>query len=279
MDVGDDASRGLTLAFAHSISLGYGFNSGSALLLEIEETGNVAALAAVNTSMAAACGALSSLLTNMYFETRSSGELGFDLTKCLNGALAGLVASTSSCGVVYPWAAAVIGICAGWVYLASSHMLVRFKLDDAVDGIPIHMFCAIWGLLAVGFLAAPGPVLEAYGSDAHVGWFYSLGRGSTDATLLLNQFIAVVFISFWAIGLMVPFFMFLSYINWLRADALEEIAGLDASYKHATQEDNEELKKQIVAEYRKHKEATSLDSPSLSVRTPPSSNRRELDAV
>ena len=38
-----------------------------------------------------------------------------------------------------------------------------------------------------------------------------------------------------------------------RIDVLEEIAGLDASYLHAKQEDHEDLKKNIREEFKKHK--------------------------
>lgn len=162
--------------------------------------------------------------------------------------------------VVEPWAAVLIGAIAGWTYLLSSSWLLKLRLDDAVDGIPVHMFCGIWGLLATGLLASPNRMLDAFANDDHVGFFYSLGEGTADATLLLNQFLEILFILGWSVGLMLPFFLWLNYVNWLRADALEEIAGLDASYKHATQEDHEELKKSIMKEYRKHKASHASQS-------------------
>jgi len=180
-------------------------------------------------------------------------EWCFDLTKSLNGSLAGLVGVTAGAGIVEPWAAAVIGIISGWIYLSTSSLLVRLRLDDAVDGIPIHMFCGIWGLIAVGLLASPGKMLAALGTDEYVGFLYTIGQGSVNAVLLLNQFIAILFIIGWSVGIMMPFFFLLSYLGWLRADTLEEIAGLDASYKHGTQEDHEQLKKSIRDEYKKHK--------------------------
>jgi hypothetical protein len=38
---------------------------------------------------------------------------------------------------------------------------------------------------------------------------------------------------------------------------MEEIAGLDASYQHSTQEDHEEMKEKILKEYRAHQVAAS----------------------
>lgn len=223
------------------------------MLPDAEDQGAVAALAAVNTTLAAAFGSISAMATYMSFTSKKNG-LSFDLSKALNGSLAGLVAITSGCGTVEPWASALIGVVAGWVYLGGSTLLVKCRLDDAVDGIPIHMFCGIWGLLATGLFTSPGRLLDAFGNDDHVGLFYSVGRLYIDGALLLNQFLAVLFILGWTIGMMTPFFLLLNYMKWLRADAMEEIAGLDASYKVAIQEDHEDLKKKIVAEYRKHQE-------------------------
>lgn len=78
--------------------IGYGFNSGSALLLpDAHSPGSVAALAASTTTLSGATGAFSALLTHMYFHRSSSGA-PFDLSKALNGALGGLVAITAGCG-------------------------------------------------------------------------------------------------------------------------------------------------------------------------------------
>jgi Amt family ammonium transporter len=210
---------------------GYGFNPGSALLLTAtENTGLVAALAAANTSLSASCGAVSALFTNMYIQERTTGEYSFDLTMAMNGALGGLVAITAPCGTVESWAACCIGIVAGWIYLFGSKLLIKLMLDDAVDAIPVHMFNGIWGLIATGLFSSPRLVLEAFGTDEHVGWFYSLGRGSFDGTLLLLQVIEILFIIGWATASMLPFFIWLNYMGWFRADSLEESLGLDAAY-------------------------------------------------
>lgn len=215
---------------------GYGFNAGSALLLTAaESTGKVAALVAVNTSLAAGAGAISALATNLYLLERKTGEFSFDLSVAMNGALAGLVAITAPCGTVENWAAVCVGIVAGWVYLAGSELLLRLKLDDAVDAIPVHMFNGIWGLLATGLFSSPGRLLDAFGTDEHVGFFYSLGQGSVDGTLLLLEFITIIFVIGWASATMLPFFMWLNYMGWFRADSLEELVGLDMSYHGGVQ--------------------------------------------
>jgi ammonium transporter, Amt family len=76
----------------------FGFNPGSALL--IFGYGKVAALAAVNTTLSAAAGTLSTLFLLMILEFLSSGHLVWDLIGTSNGTLAGLVGITAGCSVV-----------------------------------------------------------------------------------------------------------------------------------------------------------------------------------
>ena len=73
-------------------------------------------------------------------------------------------------------------------------------------------------------------MLDAYGTDEFAGWFYEIGRGRLDATLLSNQLLCVVFILGWTIFTMMPFFLWLNYMGWFRSDSLEELVGLDLSY-------------------------------------------------
>jgi hypothetical protein len=157
---------------------------------------------------------------------RKTGEANFELLMAMNGALSGLVAITSGCAVVQPWAAVVIGLIAGWMYLVGSHLLIRLRLDDAVDAIPVHFVNGIWGVTATGLLADPSLLLQAYGRDNHAGWFYGL----SDFTLMGTQLVGVLFIFGWVLFLMLPFFIVLNYFGKFRADSLEEMVGLDISY-------------------------------------------------
>jgi Amt family ammonium transporter len=213
-----------------AITTGYGFNPGSALLLGVKDSGLIASVAAVNTTLAAGCGAISALFSNLYLEERKTGDYSFNLTMAMNGLLGGLVAITAGCGTVEPWAACLIGVVAGWVYLGGSALLLRLKIDDAVDAIPVHLFNGAWGLISTGLFSSPGRLLEAFGTEESVGWFYSVGSGSMDFQLLCNQCVALLFLIGWPIVTMTPFFIWLNYMGWLRADSLEELVGLDMSY-------------------------------------------------
>mmetsp|Transcript_21862 Transcript_21862/g.38469 ORF Transcript_21862/g.38469 Transcript_21862/m.38469 type:complete len:536 (+) Transcript_21862:269-1876(+) len=231
----------------------FGFNPGSALVLGINETGEVAATAAVSTALSGAAGGVSALFTNLYIEERQTGEPHFSLTMAMNGALSGLVAITSGCGVVEPWAAIVIGIVAGWVYMWSSNFLIRVRIDDAVDAIPVHMFNGMWGVIATGFVASPRLMEVAYGTSDYPGLFYGLMRRTNPGNLLACQFITVFFIFGWTFFTMFPFFIWLNYKGWFRADSLEELVGLDISYHGGMDNKDGSVKKEYVEAYKRHK--------------------------
>lgn len=234
----------------YSMFAGFGFNGGSAISLgNAEDTSVVGAYAVVNSTLAAAMGGVATLLMDMY-KSSHNGEVSFDLTKTVNGSLAGLVAITAPCGVVEPWAAVLIGGVAGLIYLWGSSLLLKLRLDDAVDGIPVHLCGGIWGLFATGLFASPSRLMEAYGHDQRPGFLYSLTRG-VDGVLLGNQCLEIIFILVWCFVTMTPFFFALNHLSLFRVDELEEIAGLDVSYNHAIQEDHDKLRKQVVKEYKR----------------------------
>jgi Amt family ammonium transporter len=208
----------------------YGFNAGSALQISSKTNAALASRAAVSTTLGAASGTIVALFVSAVIAERRTGETLFDITNALNGCLAGLVSITAGCALIEPWAAVIIGGIAGAIYLAFSTFIVRIKIDDSVDAIPVHFANGIWGVVAVGLFAVPEYLQDAYGRSDHVGWFYSFSRGSSDATLLGANLVGLLFILGWVIGIMTPFFLLLNYIGWFRADALEEIVGLDISY-------------------------------------------------
>lgn len=203
-----------------------GFNPGSTLAISPDGYSEVAALCAVNTILAGAMGCISAIFTDTLVSFSRSGRVEYDLSMAMNGTLGGLVGITAGCAVVAPWAAVVIGLISGLVYKFSSSLLIQLKIDDAVDAIPVHLFNGMWGCLAVGLFAEPLRTKLAYGSDDHVGWFYSWGRGNADANLLLCQFVGILFILGWTTAVMTPFFGLLRICKVLRVDPIEEHAGM-----------------------------------------------------
>ena len=160
--------------------------------------------------MAAASGAIASLLAKAWLIERATGEAVFSLTDALMGCLSGLVSITGGCAYVESWAAIIIGLVSGLLYLAGSHLMVRRGIDDAVDAIPIHMFSGIWGLIGVGLFAVPKYLDMSNSNATSAGLFYG------DGHLLACQLIGTVFVLGWVSVLMLPFFFVLHYMGWLR---------------------------------------------------------------
>ncbi len=210
----------------------YGFNSGSTLMITMPYRGQTAARCVVATTLGSASGAISSLLIHLFLTERETGEGVFDLTMALNGALSGLVSITAGCAVIEPWAAIIAGLIGGLNYVVGSRLLIRWRLDDAVDAIPVHFSNGIWGLIVVGLLANPTYVYEMYEST-HAGWIYSWFQGSADGRLLAANLVFALFVLGWVSFTMLPFFFALNYLGWFRSDPLEEIIGLDVSYHGA----------------------------------------------
>jgi Amt family ammonium transporter len=205
----------------------YGFNCGSILQVSSVELAQIASLSGATTTLGASAGAVTSLAVSAFLARRQTGETSYDLPDALNGCLAGLVSITAGCGLLEPWAAALIGGIGGCVYLISGALLVRFRIDDAVEAIPVHLGPGIWGVFSVGLFASPRRLIQIYGHANHPGWFYSFNHGGSDATLLGVNMIGLLFIIAWVLVTMFPFFMILSYLGWFRTDSLEEIIGLD----------------------------------------------------
>ena len=206
----------------------YGFNPGSTLGITGNGYGDIAALAAVTTTLSAATGCISALLFNVMVIYILTGEEVFDLTMAMNGCLSGLVAITAGCSTVQPWAAICIGFVAGLIYFGASKALIAVRIDDSVDAIPVHLANGVWGCIAVGFFADPNLVAAVYSStgekNSNGGVFYG------DGALLACQICGVLFILGWVMACMFPFFIMLRYLNMLRLDPIEELVGCDVSH-------------------------------------------------
>ena len=161
------------------------------------------------------------MLIKMYFSFRNDGEGAYDISALMNGAMSGLVGVTAGCATIDPAGAVVVGVVGGILYLGASNLLLQLRIDDAIDGVPIHAVAGIWGLLSTGLLSTPDALLQAYGSSNHVGLLYSMiHNGTIDATLFVNQIIGICFICTVVCVTMTPFFLTLKYFNCFRVDAV-----------------------------------------------------------
>ena len=209
----------------------------------------IAAYCTVTTTLAAASGCMTSLFLKVIIEKRKSGKILYDLDCALNGALGGLVAICAGSAVIEPPLSIVVGIVAGIIYCCSSLLLVKYKIDDVVDAIPVHFFCGIWGVLSVGLLASPNRLEIATPNSTSPGLFYGGGLR------LLCQIYLLLWIVGWVSITMIPFFLLLRHIGWLRIDELEEKAGTDMLYHGDTGAYNlDGPKQEHVDEWKKRKE-------------------------
>ena len=123
----------------------FGFNGGSQLAAgtvgDITDIGRIFA----NTNMAAASGAVAALILTQVLYKK------VDLTMVLNGALAGLVSITAEPLAPSLFGSLLTGAVGGVIVVVTVPLLDKFKIDDVVGAIPVHLFAGIWGTLAVAF--------------------------------------------------------------------------------------------------------------------------------
>jgi Amt family ammonium transporter len=129
----------------------YGFNPGSTVAMS-GDNHLVASRAAINTTLAPCFAALTATIYMMIRQCINKSN-SIELGVILNCILGGLVGITAGCAALRPWQAALVGIVSVPVYLFSSALLKKLKIDDAIDASPVHLFCGFWGCLAVGIFS------------------------------------------------------------------------------------------------------------------------------
>jgi ammonium transporter, Amt family len=133
----------LTMVGAAMLWVGwFGFNAGSNL-----EANGVAALAMVNTFVAAAAAAVAWLFAEWAAKGKPS------LLGMVSGAVAGLVAVTPASGFGGPMGCLVLGLVAGVLcYFFCTTVKNALKYDDSLDVFGIHCVGGILGAIATGIL-------------------------------------------------------------------------------------------------------------------------------
>ena len=175
----------------------FGFNGGSQLAMG--SIGDVADVSRIfsNTNAAAAGGAITALILTQVLYKKP------DLTMVLNGALAGLVSITAKPLAPTLGQATVIGAIGGLIVVVSVPILDKFKIDDVVGAIPVHLIAGIWGTLIV-------PLTN---SDASFGTqLYSI--------IVVGIFVVITSAIVWYV---------LKSIFGIRVDEEAEMNGLDTS--------------------------------------------------
>ncbi|MGQ9866445.1 MAG: ammonium transporter [Pseudanabaenaceae cyanobacterium] len=187
----------------------YGFNAGSALTAQ---NPGLLGLIVTNTTLAAAAGAISSLVY-VFQRIRT-----WHLFVSLNGSIAGLVAITAGCAYVMPWAAVLVGAIAGVLVIVSADFIESRRIDDPVGAFSVHGTCGVFGTVAVGLLAVPALT----GGN---GGLLTSGNPS----LLLVQLLGIGVIALFTTLAATTMFGLLQFQGLLRVSAEADALGIDVA--------------------------------------------------
>jgi Amt family ammonium transporter len=186
-----------------------GFNGSSTLAANDAVPGII-----LRTMLGGAAGMTATLAAGWFIAKKP--EVGL----VLNGSLAGLVAVTANCHAVNETQAVIIGGVGGLVMLGTSTLLVRLKIDDAVDAIPVHLAAGIWGTLAVGIFGDPE----------------LLGTGLSRLGQTGIQCIGILACGVLALGLSFPVLWLINRFSPLRVTMEHEAEGLNKAEHGVTTE-------------------------------------------
>ncbi|MGB9698659.1 MAG: ammonium transporter [Thermodesulfobacteriota bacterium] len=233
----------------------FGFNTGNTL----SATNPSIALIAVNTILAGASGALSTMILTW---TRQGKP---DVSLTLNGVLGGLVSCTGGIAIISPFSATIIGLISGFVLYCSLKGLERLRIDDPVGAISVHGANGLWGTLAVGLFAQDKYVENSLGYSLN-GLFFG---GGLDLLLVQSQ--GVLFVFLWAFPVAWLFFKTLNSTIGLRVSPEEEIRGLDFGEHSMTSypffDELQKKQEEIVEELKRVRELSALHEIGMSMHT------------
>lgn len=205
----------------HSLTLGalgvfilwfcwFGFNGASTVSMTGDDTIANAGLVFYTTNL---CTAVSTLTVMFITWVKYKKP---DVSMTLNGSLAGLVAITAGCDTVEPWAAAVIGVIAGFVVVFGIEFIDKVcKIDDPVGAVGVHGMCGFVGTICVGIFS------NGYGTNGKEGLVY--GEFECFGIEVLGAVVVALYV---AVAMTIVFFV-IKHTMGLRASREEEIKGLD----------------------------------------------------
>ncbi len=189
----------------------FGFNGASTVGMDSDALLETAGRVFFNTNMAAAVACCTTLIFTWLRYKKP------DVSMTYNAALAGLVGVTAGCDAVSPVGAAGIGIVCGILVVLSVEFFDKVaKVDDPVGAVSVHCVCGAAGTILTGFFAT--------GVTTQAGLFYGGGTH-----FLGVQIIGVLSVAIYVTVIITLVFWVIKYTIGLRADAEDEIAGLDVS--------------------------------------------------
>jgi Amt family ammonium transporter len=210
----------------------FGFNGGN-LFAFSDKVGPIL----LNTNIAAATGVVGAAIVTRFLAREQSF-----MEAVFNGALGGLVAITASSDILTLWQAALVGLIAGGATVLGSLLLLKLKIDDAVNAIPIHGIGGACGAILCAVFAAPDKLVLPT----------RLGQ-------ILVQLLGVGVNFVWAFGLGFVMFQLIDKTIGLRVSDEEEEKGLNvvefsdisAWLEHLKEEHYEQLTQDLYSTIQK----------------------------
>jgi ammonium transporter, Amt family len=143
-----------------------------------------------------------------------------------------LVAITAPCAFVDPWAAALIGLVAGWLVVVSVFFWEARGIDDPVGAISVHGVNGLWGVISVGIFATGqyganwngvvrDEMVKLYGSDGVRGLLYG------DLSQFFMQLIDAGTVAIFGFAMAYVWFKVSDAITPIRVSKEVELEGLD----------------------------------------------------
>ncbi len=192
----------------------FGFNGGANGAMDLKVP-----LILINTFLSASFGLIFSSIMGVIILKKP--EPLFMIT----GPLAGLVSITAGCAHVNPSEAILIGSIGGIVSGSTIVLLEKFKIDDVVSAIPVHLASGIWGTIAVAIF----------------GNFEMMGIEKTRFEQLIIQLIGIASIGGFCFFSSFIIFKSINLFFPLRVSKIEEELGLNISEHNASTDTHELL--------------------------------------
>ena len=183
----------------------YGFNAGSAL-----GANHAAAVVFVTTTCAAAAGSVGWLLMERLRDGHAT-TLG-----AASGMVAGLVAITPSGGSVTPLGALVMGLSAGVICGLAVGLKYRWRYDDSLDVVGVHLVGGLVGTIGIGLIASASAPTGVDGL-LYGGGFEQLGKQLLGSAVVLAYAFVVSGAIAWLVHRTMGF----------RIDEEHEVTGID----------------------------------------------------
>jgi Amt family ammonium transporter len=200
----------------------FGFNPGATLAADPSAIAHIL----LTTNIAAATGGITAMVVSWRYFGKP------DLSLMINGILVGLVSITAACRYVNLGVAALIGIAAGCMMVYATDAFDRFKIDDPVGAISVHLVGGIWGTLAVGLFAVGANTPSAfrfvpYSSGPKTGLLFALNVSGVQ--LLSVQILGIAAVAIFSILMSCGSWFLIKMVMGLRVTPEEELKGLDLS--------------------------------------------------